>query len=247
MATLFDPVEFVNPAGRGDVLFLCDHASNALPPEYGDLGVAAADRARHIAWDVGARGVTLELARLFDAPAILTRFSRLLIDPNRGEDDPTLVMQLYDRTIIPGNRGISAAEVEHRLATYYRPYHQTIRAHLDRMSAKGITPRIIAIHSFTPQLRGRAPRPWHIGLLWDRDDRLLRPLMAALTRDPSLCIGDNEPYSGALKGDTMWQHGVERGLPHVLIELRNDLITDVAGQKHWAALLAEALRDVLGG
>ncbi|MEM8790235.1 MAG: N-formylglutamate amidohydrolase [Pseudomonadota bacterium] len=236
----FHPVEEIEaqPNGIEGLLLVCDHARNAVPPEIGDLGLPAEDMARHIAWDVGARDVTLALAERLGAPAILSTFSRLVIDPNRGDDDPTLVMKLYDGSIIQGNQQVDDREVERRLNAYYRPYHAAIKGHLDRMEAAGLPPSIISIHSFTPQFKGRLPRPWHVGLLWDKDDRLMRPLFAELEREPELCVGDNEPYSGQLKGDCMFRHGTSRGLPHVLIEIRNDLISTEAGQTGWADRLA---------
>ncbi len=137
---------------------------------------------RHIASDVGARGVTLGLARRLGAEAVLSTWSRLVIDPNRGEDDPTLVMKLYDGSLIPGNRQVGLAEIERRLDAYHRPYHRAIDRALDRVLAEGRAPALVAIHSFTPQFRGRPVRPWHVGLLWDRDDRLLAPAAGAAPR-----------------------------------------------------------------
>lgn len=238
-------VEIIRPYGDPSLLLLCDHASNATPPELGDLGLSADDLSRHIAWDVGARGVTLALSDMFEAPAILTRHSRLVIDPNRGEDDPTLVMRLYDGSVIPGNRHVDAAEVERRLNAYHRPYHAAVDAAIDAALAQGVRPRLIAIHSMTPQLRGRAPRPWHISVLRNGDERIAEPLLARLREESELVIGDDEPYSGRLEGDTMWRHGLQRGLEHVLIEVRNDLIADAEGQRAWAALLARCLADAL--
>jgi predicted N-formylglutamate amidohydrolase len=240
----FAPVDVVRPEGDPSLILLCDHAANAVPPGI-DLGLADADMARHIAWDPGARGVTLGLSDAFEAPAVLARFSRLVIDPNRGEDDPTLVMRLYDGTVIPGNRGVDAAERARRLDAYHRPYHAAVTAAIDRSLAQGVTPRLVSVHSFTPQLRGRAPRPWHVGVLWDRDDRIAAPLLAALRSDDELVVGDNEPYTGRLEGDCLWRHGTTRGLPHVLIEIRSDLIADAAGQRAWAALLARRLGEAL--
>lgn len=186
----FQPVErlLAPPGATGRLLLICDHARNAVPPEIGDLGVPAVDMERHIAWDVGARGVTRGLAARLGAPAVLSTYSRLVIDPNRGEDDPTLVMRLYDGTIIPGNRRIEEAEIARRIAAYHRPYHAAIDAEIDRIAAAGAAPALVSIHSFTPQLRGRPPRPWHVGLLWDRDDRLLRPMMRRLVGSPYLCV-----------------------------------------------------------
>lgn len=239
----FHPVE--EKSGRADgiagLVLVCDHASNAVPPEIGTLGLPDSDMQRHIAWDIGARAVTLGLCDRLGAPAVMSTWSRLVIDPNRGTDDPTLVMRLYDGSIIPGNRHVDAAEITRRTEAYHRRYHGAIDAALDRIEAAGEQPFIVSIHSFTPQLKGKAPRPWHIGLLWDGDDRLVAPLFEELGRDTDLCIGDNEPYNGALKGDCMWQHGTRRGIAHVLIEIRNDLIATTEGQERYADLLAPIL------
>jgi predicted N-formylglutamate amidohydrolase len=238
--------EQLNPDGRSRILLLCEHATNLVPPEVngGDLGLPAEEMGRHIAYDIGARGVTVELSQLLDAPAVASRFSRLVIDPNRGEDDPTLVMRLYDGTIIPANRQVSAAEVERRLDAYHRPYHRAVTATIDRMEAAGRTPALVAIHSFTPRLRGRDPRPWEIGVLWHHDGRIAIPLMGRL-RAEGLCVGDNEPYSGQLEGDSMSRHGTGRNLAHVLIELRQDLVADPEKQRLWAERLAPILSDVI--
>jgi predicted N-formylglutamate amidohydrolase len=240
------PWEEVNPGGGAGVLLLCDHATNVVPAEVGggSLGLSPAEMARHIAYDIGARGVTVELARLMDAPALMTRFSRLVIDPNRGEDDPTLVMKLYDGTIIPANRRVTEAEVERRLAAYHRPYHAAVDARIEAMLADGRPPALVAIHSYTPQLRGRPARPWHIGVLWHHDGRLARPLLARLRAEPGIVVGENQPYSGQLEGDSLSRHGTRRGLPHVLIELRHDVIADPEGQRLWAARLAPILSEV---
>jgi predicted N-formylglutamate amidohydrolase len=225
-----------------NLLLVCDHARNTVPAAVGDLGLPEADMERHIAYDVGARGVTLALAERLGCAAVLSTVSRLVIDPNRGEDDPTLVMRLYDGSIVPGNRAVTAEEIARRIAAYHRPYHAAIGAALDGIVAEGVEPALVSIHSFTPALRGRAPRPWHVGLLWDRDARLVRPLMSLLTAEGDLVVGDNEPYTGRLPGDCMARHGTERGVPHVLIEIRNDLIATPAGQSAWAARLAPLLR-----
>jgi predicted N-formylglutamate amidohydrolase len=241
-----EPLELINATAEADLLLLCDHASNRLPPSVagGGLGLSEVEMERHIAYDIGARGVTVELARRLGAPAILSCFSRLVIDPNRGEDDPTLVMRLYDGTIVPANRHISADEVERRLVAFHRPYHAAIDAQIDRMTARGRPPSLVAIHSFTPKLIGRTPRPWHVGVLFHHDARLGRPLVELLRAEPDLCVGENQPYSGQLEGDTLSRHGTRRGLPHVLIELRHDLIADAERQAAWAARLAPLLATV---
>ena len=236
-----------NETAPGPAVILCDHASNHDPAcvNGGDLGLSDADMSRHIAYDVGAAGLAAALAPMLDASAVLSQFSRLVIDPNRGADDPTLVMKLYDGSIIPANRHADAAEVARRKRAFFDPYHAEVTRVIDRVAARGTPPRLISIHSYTPQLRGRPPRPWHVGVLWDRDDRLAGPLIRMLRKDPDLVIGDNEPYTGQLQGDCMYTHGTLRGLPHVLIEVRNDLIETEAAQRDWAARLAPALKALI--
>lgn len=227
---------FVHGEDRpGRWLITCDHACNTVPPDVngGTLGLPRADMERHIAYDVGAYGVSKHLGRLLDGPVIASNFSRLVIDPNRGEDDPTLLMKLYDGSIIEGNRQADAAERERRMEMCYRPYHGA----LGRMVALPHSV-ILAIHSFTRQLRGRPPRPWHIGVLHTGDERLARPLLDLLEAEPDLVVGENVPYGGHLPGDSIDQHASALNRPNVLIELRNDLIADEAGQKEWAERLA---------
>ncbi|MGO4852501.1 N-formylglutamate amidohydrolase [Phaeovulum sp. W22_SRMD_FR3] len=224
-------------------LVTCDHATNHVPDwvNGGDLGIARADMERHIAYDVGALGVAEHLADLLDAPLVRSDFSRLVIDPNRGDDDPTLVMKLYDGTMIPANRRVDAAETERRLQALWRPYH----AALEATAARRPDTVICAIHSYTPCLRGRAPRPWEVAVLHShKDSRLALPLIAAL-REEGLITGDNEPYDGHLDGDSIDLHALQKGRPNVLIEVRNDLIGTPEGQHAWAARLAPILQRVL--
>jgi predicted N-formylglutamate amidohydrolase len=239
LGTAPDAVEWI--AGRPDagVLFICDHASNAVPEAYGALGLPPAELERHIAYDIGAAAVTRRLAELIGAPAVLSRFSRLLIDPNRGADDPTLVMQLSDGAIIPGNAGVSGEEIERRLALYWRPYRGAISQSVEAMMKSGPIPAIVSIHSFTPAWRG-SPRPWEVGVLWDSDPRLAEPLIKALA-DAGFAVGDNEPYDGALVGDTLDEEVTRRGLAGLLVEIRQDLIAT----KEQAILFAERLAPVL--
>ena len=229
----------------GRWLVTCDHATNRVPDELGgSLGISEADMARHIAYDVGAAGLARALGVALDSPVICSDFSRLVIDPNRGEQDPTLVMKLYDGTIIPANRHVDAAETERRLDALYRPYH----AAYARLAARQPDTVILAIHSFTPCLKGRPPRPWHVGVLYsDQDARFSKPLITRLQAEEDLCIGDNEPYAGYLPGDAIDMHALQPGRHNTLIELRNDLISTAPEQQAWALRLAPILQDVLTG
>lgn len=227
---------FETVAGGGKLLFLCDHAANALPEGMGHLGLDPALFSTHIAYDIGAAAVTRALAGAYGAPAILGAWSRLLIDLNRGPDDPTLVMKLSDGSIIPGNARAGAAEVVRRIAAYHAPYHAAIAAELDRMGPEAA---IVSMHSFTPAWKS-VPRRWEVGVLYDRDTRLAAPLMRRLA-EAGFTVGDNEPYSGALEGDTLWQHGTRRGLPHVLIEIRQDLVATPALAQDFAGRLKPIL------
>jgi predicted N-formylglutamate amidohydrolase len=174
----------------------------------------------------------------------MTRYSRLLIDPNRGADDPTLIMRLSDGAVIPGNRRLDAAEREKRMRLYYQPYHQAIDAVIDRCLASGVAPSLLSIHSFTESWKEH-PRPWHVGVLWDKDLRLAGPLLEGLYAEGDLIVGDNEPYSGQLEGDCLWQHATCRGLVNALIEVRQDLIRDAAGQAAWAGRLCRIVAAIL--
>ncbi len=226
------------------VLVICDHAENTLPSRYGTLGLRPEDLNRHIAYDLGAMEVAEGLAKRLGVPALLTRFSRLLIDPNRGLDDPTLIMQVADGLVVPGNAGLSDDEIEGRIAGYYTPYHRAIDRAIDAATSGGRAPVILSIHSFTQAWKS-LPRPWHAAVLWDQDPRLALPLIEALKALPELVIGNNEPYSGKLKGDTLYHHATRRGLSHALVEIRQDLILAAEGQAEWAERLAGILERLL--
>lgn len=217
-----------------------------MPAGYGDLGLGAEQLARHIGYDIGAAGVTRRLSGLLDAPAILSNFSRLFIDPNRGEDDPTLVMQLSDGAVVPGNAGIKEDEIEKRRLQFYAPYHAAIEAVIDDAIATGSPPVLLSIHTFTQSWKGM-DRPWHAAILWDRDARLAAHMIKALSNDGSLVVGDNEPYTGRLRGDCLYKHGTGRGLAHALIEIRQDLVADASGQQEWAERLADIMSTLLDG
>ncbi len=224
-------------------LITCDHATNRVPiwVNGGDLGIAPEDMARHIAYDVGAAGVAEKLAERLNAPAILSGFSRLVIDPNRPDDDPTLLMRLYDGTVIPANKRADTVERTRRMDRLYRPYHHAC----ETLAATRPDRCICSIHSFTPQLRGRPPRPWQIGILYAFEEAALGPAMVQACRDQGWITGDNQPYAGYLPGDSIDQHALSKGRPNLLIELRNDLITTEAGQQEWADRLAPVITSGL--
>ncbi|HUU66706.1 MAG TPA: N-formylglutamate amidohydrolase [Methyloceanibacter sp.] len=226
------------------LLILCDHAENRIPEEYGTLGLRPEDLHRHIAFDLGAAGVAARLAEALGAPAVLSRFSRLLIDPNRGPDDPTLLMQLSDGLVIPGNVGLRPDEIEARIERFHRPYDQAVGRAVEAGIAAGKPPVIVSIHSFTQAWKGVA-RPWAAAVLWDKDPRFALPLLDALRTIPDVEVGDNVPYSGQLKGDTLYRHATMRGLAHALIELRQDLIFGEEGQAEWAHHLARVVPEAL--
>ena len=232
--------EAITGSKTSPLLLLCDHASNALPPGLDALGLAPGLFATHIAHDIGAAAVTRTLAAAYDAPALLGRWSRLLIDLNRGADDPTIVMKLSDGSIILGNRDADAAEVARRVAAWHAPYHAAIAAELDRIGQDAV---IVSLHSFTPSWKG-VPRPWQVGILYDQDIRLAAPLMTRLA-EAGFTVGDNEPYTGVLDGDTLNVHGTRRGLPHVLIEMRQDLIASDAAAQDFALRLKPILDAAL--
>lgn len=234
--------------GRADagLVVLCDHAGNAFPPGYGTLGLPAAQLERHIAYDIGAAGIVRAISEALGVPAVMTRYSRLLIDPNRGPDDPTQIMRLSDGAVIPGNRKLDAAEREKRTRLYYDPYHRAIDRVLDRCVATGVPPMLLSVHSFTESWRTVA-RPWHVGVLWDlRDPRLAKPLLEGFYAEGDLIVGENEPYMGQVEGDCLWQHGTERGLANAILEVRQDLIRDAAGQAAWGERTARIVAKILG-
>lgn len=230
-----EPFEYISGTAGG-LLLLCDHASRRLPAEFGDLGLGPESFATHIASDIGAAEVARAFAAYFRAPAILARWSRLLIDLNRGEDDPTLVMTLSDGSIVPGNRH---ADVADRTLRFHRPYHLRVAGEIARLGA----PALVSVHSFTPVWKGFA-RPWEVAVLWDKDARLARPLMEGLAR-AGFTVGDNEPYSGALENDSLYRHGLMNGLPNALIEIRQDLVANGQAARAFAARLAPILADAL--
>lgn len=246
------PVTVLNDGGRAPILFLCDHASPRVPraldrAEAGGFGVSAADMQRHIAYDIGAAAVTRILSQKFDAPAVLSGYSRLVLDLNRALDDATSIPPVSDGTKVPANQHLSTAARAQRVEALYHPYHNRIVAMLEGMQARGIAPAVISVHSCTPVLAG-FKRPWHIGVLWNEDGRVALPLMRALEAEGDLTVGDNQPYSGRdHDSHTIHRHAETRGLPHVLLEIRQDLIADDKGVAAWADRLYRVMRPILLG
>jgi predicted N-formylglutamate amidohydrolase len=239
------PFEIVNPDGAARLVLIADHAGRAIPRVLGSLGLGPAELARHIAWDIGIGDVTRRLARQLDAPALLCGYSRLVIDCNRRLGDPTSIAQESDGIAVPGNRGLAAAERARRVAALFEPYHAAVSHVIEGRRRAGIVPALVSMHSFTPVMNG-VERPWHVGILWNRDPRLPRPLMARLAADPAITVGDNEPYTGRNEhGYSIYAHGHDLGIPHVLIEVRQDLIDTHHGAAAWADRLGGALADVL--
>lgn len=227
------------------VLLVCDHASKLVPLALNRLGLDDKDLSQHIGWDIGAGAVTRNLAQALSLPALLGGYSRLVIDCNRDPDDPTSIPQKSDGVAIPGNRDLTAAARMARRRQLFEPYHAAIAAWIAASLGSGVFPALIGVHSFTPSMNGEA-RPWHVGVLWDGDGRIALPLLAALRGEAGLNVGDNQPYSARQPaGYTMRHHASNRGLPHVALEIRQDLIAAAAGARKWAGLLARVLRPIL--
>lgn len=240
----FQAFETLDGKAGHSLVLLGDHAMRHLPDEYGSLGLPAAEFDRHIAYDIGIEWFLRRLHTLLKAPTIMARFSRLLIDPNRGMEDPTIIRQIYDGTIIPGNYPLSAEVRNERIDHFHQPYHQEVQRVIDETEAQsGKPPLIISMHSFTHQMKGKQ-RPWHIGILWDQDPRCKDTLFEALKHKPEWVIGDNQPYEGALRGDTMYTHCSADGLAHGLIEIRQDLIDTREKAEHWANQFAPMLEAI---
>jgi predicted N-formylglutamate amidohydrolase len=227
--------------GTSPFVLTADHAGRLLPRRLGDLGVSAAELQRHIAWDIGIAGVSRRLADRLDAFLILQTYSRLVIDCNRSPEVDSSICVVSERTQIPGNRELSATERALRISEIFEPYHRRIVAELDRRRAEGRPTVLIAMHSFTPVFKGVA-RPWHIGVLYNRDPGFAHTLRDLLEAEGDLAVGDNEPYFISDESDYgIPVHGERRGIPHVELEIRQDLISDALGQEAWAERLSRLL------
>jgi len=238
------PFRVLNPHGRARLLVVCDHASRRIPAALQDLGLDELALGRHIACDIGAGAVAELLSERLDAPAVLAGYSRLVVDCNRGLDDPTSILAVSDGEFIPGNQGLSRDDKAERARQFFYPYHQAIRRRLESFERRNIVPAFVAVHSFTPIFK-QVRRPWQIGILWDKDPRIPVPLLDKL-QARGIAVGDNEPYSGKAPADhTVDHHAEGGGLPHVSIEIRQDLIDHPEGITRWAGILGEVLEEIL--
>ena len=239
------PFEVVNPEGAAPFLLLCDHASDRVPAALEGLGLDDAVIARHIGWDIGAAEVARRLSHRFDAPLVLSGYSRLVIDCNRELDDPTSIPEISDGVVIPGNRDLHPRAIEARQIQLFDPYHTAVRGILARFAKQGRSPGVVSMHSFTPVFRGEE-RPWHVGVLWNKDPRIPQPFIANMHADPDIAVGDNEPYSGQDEyGYSISNHAEALGLPHVLVEIRQDLIDTHHGAAAWSERIARAMGPAL--
>ena len=226
-----------------DYLVICDHATNNIPLEYEDLGISMKDLESHRAFDLGASDVAIELSKLLGCSLVMANFSRLLIDPNRGIDDPTLIPKISEGKIIKGNVNISISEDDiersKRIDRFYLPYHKQINSFINKSLDNGRIPKILSIHSFTPIWKGKK-REIDVGILWDKDDRLSKIFLNSLK---NIKLGDNKPYNGRLKNDTLYKHATSHGIPHVLIELRQDLLKKGKDKLQWAKKIHNVLKE----
>lgn len=230
-------------SGRSNFVILVDHASARIPRRLQSLGLPASELQRHIAWDIGALAVARRLAAALDAPLIAQNYSRLVIDCNRDPEVASSIPRMSEATEIPGNVGLSTAELAARRAEIFEPYHRRIRALLDARKAAGRPTILVAQHSMTNIYHG-VPRPMHAAILYNRDRRFAGLVLEALRREPGLTVADNEPYF--VSDDTDYgipRHGEARGLPHVEIEIRQDLVSDEAGQAAWGERITRALAE----
>ena len=230
------------------LVFVSDHAGRRLPRALGDLGLAPSELQRHIAYDIGILPVARQLAAAFEAPLVAQSYSRLAIDCNRPTHVAQSIPETSELTEIPGNHMLSPEQRQARIEALFRPYHDRIEALLDGRAARGLPSILIAMHSFTPVYMG-VPRPWTVGLLYNRDARLAGPLLDLMNREGAPYIGDRLPYAvDDLSDYTLPVHGERRGIPHVGIEIRQDLIAAPRGQADWASwleLMFRRVRDLL--
>ena len=243
-----DPPQFevFNPEGTAPLLLICDHASRAIPAAMNGLGLDEDKLGRHIAYDIGAADVTRRLAKRLGAPAVLAGYSRLLVDVNRAPGDPAMTPEVSDGVPVPGNQGLSEADLAARVEAFFWPYHHAITNALAHLWRIGPPPALFSVHSFTPSMDGE-DRLWDVGVLWNRDPRLAPPLIAALAAQDSLHVGDNKPYSGRDLAYSIDLHGGSAGLANCAVEIRQDHLETAAEASRWSAIMGNALAAILTG
>jgi predicted N-formylglutamate amidohydrolase len=230
------PFTVLNPSSERPALLVCDHASRRVPRALGNMGLDPLARRCHLALDIGAEALTRRLAKSLGVTAVLAGYSRLVVDCNRALLDPGAFLEFGDGIVIPGNRNLTAEQKSARAEAIYWPYHRAIDGEIKRLAADGRSPAVMAIHSFTPVLDG-VSRPWEFGILWDADSRLSGMMIRELA-EAGYIVGDNEPYSGRSPQDfTIDNHAEAAGLPHVGIEVRQDLIDNDDGVEKIAGIL----------
>mgnify|MGYP001168892836 CR=1 FL=1 len=241
-----EPPPFVVERGDGSSEFFltCDHASNRIPESLASLGLPGGELQRHIAWDIGAAEVARHLSKRLDATLVLQNYSRLVVDCNRPSGHEQLIPLVSEATEVPGNQDIDVQDRARRIDEIFTPYHRAITDHLDARQRRIARTVFVAIHSFTPVYRG-AERPWHIGILYRKDHSLAVQMLHELNADESVCVGDNQPYQIDQKDYGIPVHGEDRGLTHVLIEIRQDLIVSESGQQAWGNRLHGLLTRAL--
>lgn len=235
------PVRIIPGDPSSPFVIGCDHAGNRIPRALGSLGLGPADLTRHIAWDIGVATLAERLAPALGAFVALQTYSRLVIDCNRPLSAKSSIVEVSERTEIPGNQGITRAEAERRARAIFHPYHARIREEVERRERAGQPIVYVALHSFTPEFLG-VKRPWHAGVLYHRDTCLAHALLELLRDEPGLVVGDNEPYSVSETSDyAILEYGERRGHLHVELEVRQDLLADADGVASWAERLARLL------
>jgi predicted N-formylglutamate amidohydrolase len=235
------PYELVNESASTPFLLTCDHAGRVLPQRLGNLGLPESELSRHIAWDLGAAGMSRALARRLDAFLILQTYSRLVIDVNRPPGTPESIVSLSERTTIPGNLQLTEEDRRAREQAVFTPYHARIEAELSRRARTNTPLILVSLHSFTPRFKD-VDRRVHAGVLYGRDTRVAKLMLPALQRETDLVVGDNEPYAVSEETDyTVVVHAERRGLPYVELEVRQDMLSTEEGQNDWAERLARAL------
>lgn len=237
------PVEVVNQAGPSVLFLTCEHAGRAVPESLGDLGVAIADMDRHIAYDVGAEGLARRMSAEVDATLVLQRYSRLVVDTNRPFEAQDCFPETSDGTAIPANARLDEPKRRQRFEEIHQPFHDTVSQLLDQRAIRGRSTILVSVHSFTPRLARGSDRPWHLGALSHRDSRFAERFLDMFGQaNPGIPIAHNKPYVVSDLSDyTIPVHGEGRGLSHLLLEIRHDLISDARGQSRWSSLVAQAL------